>query len=229
MGNRNQESSDIVLSRDGSHTILNSRFGEHYHSFFGAIQESRHIFLEAGLKVAAHESGSVNVFEVGFGTGLNALLTFQYARQQDFFVNYFAVEAYPLEEGVVAGLNYPSLLHVEPETFMTMHRAAGQLTEIKPFFKLALMPTTLQEVKLKSDYFDVVYFDAFSPDTQPEMWTVSCFEKIYDAMKRGGVLTTYSCKGMVKRALKAAGFFIEKLPGPPGKREFLRAVKTDIR
>jgi len=228
MENRNQDSSGIVLSMDGSHTLFSSRFGEHYHSSFGAIQESRHIFIEAGLKFAVHDSRSVNVFEVGFGTGLNALLTFQYARQHDITVNYFAVEAFPLGERVVTGLNYPRLLRVEPETFITMHRAGSQLTEIEPFFKLALMPTTLQAVKLKSDYFDVVYFDAFSPDTQPEMWTVSCFEKIYDAMKRGGVLTTYSCKGIVKRALKAAGFFIEKLPGPPGKREFLRAVKMDV-
>ncbi len=227
MENKGMDNNSIVFSKDGSHTLFSSRYGEHYHSSFGAIQESRHIFIDAGIKSVAYNSRRVNVFEVGFGTGLNALLTFQYARQHDIIINYFAVEAFPLEERVVSGLNYPRLLQIEPEKFINMHRAGSKLTEIGPLFNLALMPTTLQTVKLISNYFDVVFFDAFSPDTQPEMWTASCFEKIYDAMKRGGVLTTYSCKGLVKRALKAAGFFIEKLPGPPGKREFLRAVKMD--
>jgi len=222
------DSSNIVLSKDGSHTLFSSRFGEHYHSSFGAIQESMHIFIEAGLKSVTFQNSRLNVFEVGFGTGLNALLTFRHALLNDFSVNYYAVEAYPVVNEVVTGLNYPVLLEVDQEVFASMHHSSGKLTAITPFFNLALMPVRLQDVQLESDYFDIVYFDAFSPDTQPEMWSVSCFEKIYKAMKRGGVLTTYSCKGSVKRALKSAGFDIEKLPGPPGKREFLRARKGEL-
>jgi len=228
MENKKTFSGNIVSSGDGSHTLFSSHFGEYYHSSFGAVQESRHIFIDAGLKFATRDKTTVNVFEVGFGTGLNTLLTFQYARQHDIIVNYFAVEAFPVGKKVAAGLNYPELLKVEQETFIAMHHATGQLSAIAPFFYLALMTTTLQDVQLEDDYFDVVYFDAFSPDVQPEMWAVSCFEKIYAAMKRGGVLTTYSCKGTVKRALIKAGFTIEKLPGPPGKREFLRAVKETV-
>ncbi|RLD88296.1 MAG: SAM-dependent methyltransferase [Bacteroidetes bacterium] len=219
-------SSDIVLSKDGSHTLFSSRFGEHYHSSFGAIQESMHIFIRAGLTSITPQNNRLNVFEVGFGTGLNALLTFRHTLSNAVSINYFAVEAYPVGDEVVVGLNYPALLKVEPEIFVAMHHSPGQLTAITPFFNLALMPVRLQDVELESDYFDIVYFDAFSPDTQPEMWVVSCFEKIYKAMKRGGVLITYSCKGSVKRALKSVGFLIEKLPGPPGKREFLRAGKV---
>ncbi len=220
-------SNKVVVSNDGSSTLFSSRFGEHYHSTFGAVQESKHIFIGAGLAPLTSKNSMLNIFEVGFGTGLNALLTLQYAFKNNLRVNYVAVEAFPVDKQEVTGLNYPGLLNVDTAVFEAMHKVSETAVDITPFFSLKVIKGTLQETDLEHHFFDLIYFDAFSPETQPEMWQQSCFEKIYAAMKRGGVLTTYSCKGSVKRALKAAGFSIEKLPGPPGKREFLRAQKGE--
>ncbi len=220
-----REDNPVVLSNDGSHTIYSSRFSEHYHSTYGAIGESKHIFIEAGLKPLTDVKSTINIFEVGFGTGLNALLTFEYALKNNFTVNYWAVEAFPVDRNIVTRLNYTELLNIEPEIFAAMHRTKDKPVAITPFFKLTVVSDTLQNIMLPEQFFDLIYFDAFSPEVQPEMWHVSCFDKIYKATKKDGILTTYSCKGTVKRALKAAGFSIKKLPGPPGKREFLRATK----
>ncbi len=223
----NNSSNKVVVSSDGSSTLFSSRFGEHYHSTFGAVQESKHIFIEAGLVPLANENSVLNIFEVGFGTGLNALLTLQYAFKNNLKVNYVAVEAFPVDALTVTGLNYPELLNIDTAVFEAMHKVSVTAVAITPFFSLKVIKGTLQETDLERHLFDLVYFDAFSPETQPEMWQASCFSKIYAAMNIGGVLTTYSCKGIVKRALKAAGFSIKKLPGPPGKREFLRAHKDE--
>ena len=213
-----------VTSRDGSHTLYSSRFGEHYHSTFGAIQESNHIFIEAALNSIARGTKSINLFEVGFGTGLNALLAYRYAEQYQVKINYVSVEAFPLSDDTVKQLNYPSLFGIAPSLLRNMHSKKGSLIDISTFFKITVFEIPLQEHIFRDDYYDVVFFDAFSPEVQPEMWSEKVFKDIFESMSRGGVLTTYSCKGVVKRALKAAGFYIEKLPGPPGKREFIRAV-----
>jgi len=213
-----------VLSQDGSHTLYSSRFGEHYHSTFGAIQESNHIFIEAALKSITSGIKSVNLFEVGFGTGLNALLAYRYAEQYKVKINYVSVEAFPLSDDTVKQLNYPSLLGIAPSILMKMHSVKSSRIDISTFFKITVFDVQLHEHQLHNDYYDVVFFDAFSPEVQPEMWSEKVFNDIFGSMSGGGVLTTYSCKGIVKRALKAAGFYIEKLPGPPGKREFIRAV-----
>jgi len=214
-----------IITGDGSHTLHSKRFNEHYHSSFGAIQESMHIFIDAALGFATKSLHSINLFEVGFGTGLNALLAYKFAIENKVSINYCAVEAFPVETGVIKKLNYPELLQTRPELFWNIHTAINQTIIVSDTFKISVLKKTLQDYIFQENRFDVVFFDAFSPETQPEMWQQSCFDKLYAAMKRGGVLTTYSSKGMVKRALKAAGFYIEKLPGPPGKREFLRARK----
>jgi len=226
MGNRNQESSDIVLSRDGSHTILNSRFGEHYHSFFGAIQESRHIFLEAGLKVAAHESTSVNVFEVGFGTGLNALLTYFHARRSKRTVVYHAIEKHPLNKEQIMALNYPDFTGKDmKDVFVSFHECPWEEEiEISKFFILKKIKADLVNYVFSSQY-DLIYFDAFAPDVQPEMWQETIFRKLFHTMSSGSILTTYSAKGSVRRTMEKVGFKVEKLPGPPGKRQMLRAAR----
>lgn len=216
---------NIVLSKDGSHTMYSSRFEEHYHSLFGAIQESKHIFIKAGLEASARDKNSITILEIGFGTGLNALLTFQYAQQCNLKVNYVAVEPFPITTDALSRLNYPELLNIETGIFRKMHKDKDKILSLKSNFNLTVFESSLQSQAFEANQFNLVYFDAFSPDTQPEMWKQSCFEKIFIAMKLCGILTTYSCKGSVKRALKSAGFDIEKLPGPPGKREFLRATK----
>lgn len=213
-----------VISRDGSHTLYSRRFEEHYHSTFGAIQESNHIFIEAGLQFIPLGIKSLNLFEVGFGTGLNALLAYRYAEKYKVKINYVSVEAFPLSDDAVKQLNYPNLLGIEPSLLMKFHSKKGSSIDISTFFKISVFDIPLQEYLFRDDYYNVVFFDAFSPDVQPEMWSEKVFRDIFISMRKGGVLTTYSCKGVVKRALKAAGFYIEKLPGPPGKREFIRAV-----
>jgi tRNA U34 5-methylaminomethyl-2-thiouridine-forming methyltransferase MnmC len=216
---------EIIISEDGSNTLKSLKFNETYHSTFGAVRESSHIFIEAVLRPVAAQNKEINLFEVGFGTGLNTLLTFQFASENNLTVHYQAVEAYPVEQEIVKKLNYPVITGMEQEVLLKMHKQKNVWTEISGSFRLKVIKTTLQEVLLPQDYFHAVYFDAFSPETQPEMWQQSCFEKIFHAMRAGGMLSTYSSKGTVKRALKAAGFKIEKLPGPPGKREFVRAMK----
>ena len=214
-----------ILSKDGSHTLFSKRFGEHYHSSFGAIQESSHIFIQAALIPVGNKLKSINLFEVGFGTGLNALLAYQFALQNNITINYYSVEAFPIDSSTVGKLNYPALIDIPSELFLMMHGKKDSKIIISDFFNLTVYETSLQALHLPENYFDLVFFDAFSPESQPEMWTQDNFNRLYSSMKRRGVLTTYSSKGIVKRALKTAGFNIEKLPGPPGKREFVRAIK----
>ena len=214
-----------ILTSDGSHTLFNPETGEHFHSTFGALTESEHIFIRAGLDVIPSKIKPVNLLEIGLGTGLNALLALRWAEKYKREVNYFAVESFPLEKEVLLKLNYPEILGVDPKKYVAIHAAKNKKVQLSDCFSFSFQHVSLQKVIFPQDHYHLVFFDAFSPDVQPEMWTEDCFEKIAKSMKRGGVLTTYSCKGTVKRALKAAGFQIEKLPGPPGKREFLRAVK----
>ena len=214
-----------ILTSDNSHTFFDKRTGEHYHSTFGAIQESEHIFISAGLEFIIKNKSDINILEIGFGTGLNALLSYKHASDNLFNISYFAIEAYPIEQSEAAVLNYPKILKTDPKAFLQMHEKTEEIIKIGERFILQKQFDKLELIEFAKEQFDVVFFDAFSPDVQPELWTEDIFRKIFDSMKMNAVLTTYSCKGIVKRALKSAGFQIEKLPGPPGKREFLRAVK----
>lgn len=212
------------MTGDGSHTLFDDKTGESYHSVHGAIQESEHVFIRAGLDLFKDSQTAVHIFEVGFGTGLNASLAYRWAETKNILIEYQSVELYPVSLEVAVRLNYPPLLNMDKQVFYKMHQCGNEKTDISGYFTLQKYSMSLQEIRLPDNTFDVVFFDAFSPGTQPEMWTEEIFGKMASAMKREGVITTYSTKGTVKRALKASGFTIEKLPGPPGKREILRGV-----
>jgi len=213
----------IIETADGSNSIFNAEIKENYHSSFGAIQESQHIFIDAGL--SSIQKPEISILEVGFGTGLNALLSMDWALKNKRKINYFGIEAHPVSAEIISQLNYCEKLFIDKKYFEKLHAEKGKKITINPFFSIEAQHKTIQDASFPDKEFDGVFFDAFSPETQPEMWEVGIFKKLAAAMKTGGILTTYSCKGSVKRALLSAGFSIEKLPGPPGKREFLRATK----
>jgi tRNA U34 5-methylaminomethyl-2-thiouridine-forming methyltransferase MnmC len=218
----------LFVTGDGSHTLFVPRLKEHYHSTFGAIRESKHIFIDSGLLYFPDHS-ELNIFEVGFGTGLNTLLTILEAERHTIKVNYLTIEPEPLGEAIYMQLNYPYILGLQSslQPFKAIHEAPFvKKTFITPGFSLTKMKGKLESNILSPGSFDLVYFDAFSPEVQPELWTEKIFRKLSDGMKSGGILVTYSAKGSVSRALKTAGFKVEKLPGPPGKREFTRAKKN---
>jgi len=217
--------SNPLVTSDGSHTLFNKEIGEHYHSTFGAITESEHIFIQAGLGAIPKEKTETNVLEIGLGTGLNALLALRWAEKNDKLINYHAIEAFPLGQDIIKKLNYSEVLEMDQNYLQNIHDASSDEKRITNKFCFSFTRLKLEDAIFPTNHFDAVFFDAFSPEVQPEMWTETAFRKIANSMKYGGVLTTYSCKGIVKRALKASGFQIEKLPGPPGKREFLRAQK----
>jgi tRNA U34 5-methylaminomethyl-2-thiouridine-forming methyltransferase MnmC len=214
-----------ILTEDGSSTLFVPELNEHYHSVHGAVQESMHIFIRAGYD--AVRENQVHIFEAGFGTGLNAFLTFLSSRKDKRIVHYTAVEKYPLENSVVKLLNYPGITDpADAAVFSTIHTAPwGEEVKISDHFFLHKMEGDLLEMPPKEDAFNLVYFDAFGPDVQPELWAEEVFRMLFRSMKENAILVTYSVKGTVTRALKAAGFNTEKLPGPPGKRQITRATK----
>lgn len=216
----------IISTEDGSATIYVESLNQSYHSTHGAISESQHIFIKDGLKYYEPQQ-QVNILEIGFGTGLNALLSLDYARRNSVNVNYFTVEKYPLEKEEYLALNYPDFLpKINHQDFIDLHETSwDEEVQLDKNFTLYKSMVDIKMMQLQADYYEVVFFDAFSPDQQPELWSRDIFQLIYKSMKRGGVLTTYSVKGDVKRALKSAGFSIEKLAGPKGKREILRAKR----
>ncbi len=218
-----------LLTGDGSPTLYTSRFGEPYHSRHGAIQESRHVFLRMGWEALPPESTAVSVLEMGLGTGLNALLTVE-AQQQypGRNVHYTALEAYPLAPETWRQLTYPSLLEAGQAAawFETIHGSTWEETvEIAPGFTFVKSNTLLEEFFPAPESYDLIYFDAFAPESQPELWTEAVFQKLFEATRMGGILVTYCAKGAVRRAMQAAGWKVSREQGPPGKREMLRAQK----
>lgn len=219
-------SAELKVTGDGSHTLFVPSLNEHYHSVFGAIQESKHIFIDAGLKALPSGMTTIEILEVGFGTGLNALLTCLEAWNSNPKVRYSSVEKWPVSIGMSSLLNFPDQIDTPGarDVFEHIHAAPwDDCVEISNHFSLRKIHADLIDYQPEPARFNLVYFDAFGPDVQPEMWTEDVFAKMFSAMKSGGILVTYSTKGTVKRNLKGAGFTIEKLPGPPGKREMLRA------
>jgi len=212
----------VILTKDGSHTVSNEDLGENYHSTGGAIQESQHVFIDAGLKAIV--GNRVSILEVGFGTGLNLLLSILYAEEVGKDIQYLAIEKYPLRKSCWSVLNYKSLLGSNANFYYEqIHLADWEvLNKVLPFLSLRKLEADMTEIDLK-DKFDLVYFDAFSPEVQPELWSDEIFKKIYECMNPGGLLVTYSTKGSVKRTLRSVGFKVERLEGPPGKWEMLRA------
>jgi tRNA U34 5-methylaminomethyl-2-thiouridine-forming methyltransferase MnmC len=219
----------LITTADGSHSLFSSQYNEIYHSRNGAIQESTHVFIKAGLDYAAPgiAGDTIKIFEVGFGTGLNALLTFMEAQKKGFKINYETIERYPVQPELVTQLNYPRLLnHVHlQQTFDAIHKCNwGTQNEIAPGFTLKKNEASLLEFELAQQAYHLIYFDAFAPEKQPEMWTEEVMRKLYNSLLPGGVLVCYCSKGMFRRALKSAGFTVYKIPGPPGKREMVRAL-----
>lgn len=219
---------EIITTADGSKTIHIPEWNENYHSSHGALQEARHVFLKHGLGLF-REQEKVSVFEVGFGTGLNAILTLQEAEKHRQHTVYAGIEAYPVSESEIEELNYESLLDddISRTYYKAMHASPWNSPgKISPHFTLNKIHQKLEDHTFEPEQFDVIYFDAFGPRTQGDMWTQAHFVKLFAALKPNGVLVTYCAQGQVKRDLKAAGFVIEALPGPPGKREMTRALKV---
>ncbi|MDR0430995.1 MAG: tRNA (5-methylaminomethyl-2-thiouridine)(34)-methyltransferase MnmD [Tannerellaceae bacterium] len=212
---------ELQLTADGSHTLFIREMDEHYHSVNGAIQESRHVFIEAGLKQLKKEN--LRIVEIGFGTGLNTFLTLLETSSP---VEYHTIERYPLSMDIIQSLNYGKIIDPEKrELFLSLHTAPwNKPVKITASFILHKVIGDSNTCEFPKQT-DLVYFDAFAPDKQPEMWNPEIFAKLYDCMQTGGILTTYCAKGSVRRMMQEAGYSVERIPGPPGKREMIRAVK----
>lgn len=225
-------STKIFETQDGSHSLISPQFGEAYHSRHGAIQESMHVFIGHALEYAAYRKKQVNIFEMGFGTGLNAWLSLLFAQQHNLPIHYQTIEQFPVDSETVNKLNYhkaniPELGKLEnnKSQFLKLHNSSwGEKETITPNFFLSKHKIDLNNFQLK-EKVDIIYYDAFAPEAQPELWTQAIFEKMKAMLCEQGILTTYCAKGYVRRNLKAAGFTVERLEGPPGKREMLRAQK----
>ena len=220
---------NIITTADGSKTIHIQEWDEHYHSIHGAIQEANHVFIKHGLLffVEKFTQQPIKILEIGFGTGLNALLTLLNAKQLNVTVDYVGVEAYPITNQEIEALNYSEqlLVNKKDDTFNKLHECTwAENHNITPVFTLTKQKKFFNDIEDKNTY-NLIYFDAFGAKVQPELWTEDIFKIMYNALKPDGVLVTYSAKGSVRRAMIAVGFLVEKLPGPPGKREMLRARK----
>lgn len=217
----------IIQTEDGSTSLYNENLKESYHSRFGAINESLHVFIEAGLNTIK-DLDSINILEVGLGTGLNALLTCIQSEQERLTINYFAIEPYPIREEIINQMNFEECLKTTNSKFYfnKIHEDPwDQMMAIHSRFKLTKLRNKLEQYQPPSNFFNLIYFDAFSPDIQPELWSLSNFIKVFESLQLNGVLVTYCAKGQVRRDLQAAGFKTERIPGPKGKREMLRATK----
>jgi len=230
----------IITTSDGSKTIQIEDWNEQYHSIHGAIQEANHVFLKHGLffhcaelvSASKNESTShtepveVSILEIGFGTGLNAFLTLIEAEKLNQSITYVGVEAYPVALDEIEQLNYVELISKDhAQIFEKMHSIPWEEQHHMTFnFQLEKQQKFFQDIKAE-DTFDIIYFDAFGARVQPDLWTENIFMIMFKALKKNGVLVTYSAKGSVRRAMQTVGFTVERLPGPPGKREMLRARK----
>lgn len=217
---------EIIITSDGSTTIHLPEWNEQYHSKHGAIQEAYHVFIKQGLESVF--KSEVSILEIGFGTGLNAFITFLEAQKKSLNIDYVGVEAYPVALEEVQQLNYVSELEAESfsDQFDLMHQIPWEeAAEISQHFSLTKRQQFFHDITDENQY-DLVYFDAFGARVQPDLWTEDIFAIMYKAMKEEGVLVTYAAKGSVRRAMQAVGFSVERLPGPPGKREMLRATKV---
>ncbi|MEL1247636.1 tRNA (5-methylaminomethyl-2-thiouridine)(34)-methyltransferase MnmD [Flavobacterium helocola] len=217
---------EIIITDDGSTTIRIPDWDENYHSTHGAIQEAKHVFIKNGLDLFQNQD-TISILEIGFGTGLNAFITFLETINKE-KVNYVGVEAYPISQEEIAQMNYVSELDSEmyQEIFDKMHSCDWEKQEtITENFHLTKRKQFFQDIEDKNQ-FDLIYFDAFGFPLQPELWSEVIFKKMYDALLPKGTLVTYACRSSIKNAMLSVGFSIEKLPGAPGKREMLRATKN---
>lgn len=233
----------IITTADGSKTIHIVEWDEHYHSIHGAIQEANHVFIKHGLLFFAEtyrsqdetsadqkiyqdpSTANISILEIGFGTGLNAFITLLEAKKHNLRIDYVGVEAFPITSDELKALNYSEQFSGNSDDFKKLHAIPWDVQEkITSQFTLQKQQKYFDEIDDK-ETFDLIYFDAFGARVQPELWTEPIFKAMYEALKPNGALVTYSAKGSVRRAMQAVGFLVEKLPGPPGKREMLRARK----
>lgn len=216
----------LIETADGSKTIYIESMDETYHSTHGAMQEAMHVFIRNGLD--AYVDGSeVRVFELGFGTGLNALLTFEEAEKRNLKVFYLGLEAYPVEEELWNKVDYADILGGDAGSrFDQLHTSSwGEKNKLSEYFSLKKIEKRIQEFEIEKQSIDLIYFDAFGPRAQNEMWEITVLQKMYDMLKLNGMLVTYCAQGQFKRDLKSLGFTVECVPGPPGKREMTIGVK----
>lgn len=215
----------IIITSDGSSTIHLPEWNEQYHSTHGAIQEAYHVFIKNGLSLFKNQN--ISILEIGFGTGLNCLITYFESQKLNLNIDYIGVEAYPVLQNEFEKLNYVEQLNFKnvKETFNTLHNIDWEKKkEISSHFSLTKRKQFFQDIDDNNKY-SLIYFDAFGARVQPELWTVEMFRKMYNSLLNNGCLVTYSAKGSVRRAMSEVGFEVEKLKGPPGKREMLRAIK----
>lgn len=216
----------IIQTEDGSNSIQSAKFEATYHSIHGAIQETQTVFIDAALNYKAETQKELTILEIGLGTGLNAFMTYLEAKKSDLHIHYTGIEAYPIALEVAQQLNYVELLQVPEEQaqFLKLHALPNEWAELAPSFHFYKQIGRFEDLKAQ-EQFDIIYYDAFAPSVQPELWEIELLEKIYQALKPNGVLTTYCAKGVFKRNLKQVGFKVEGIPGPIGKREMTRALK----
>ena len=216
----------IITTSDGSHSIQSGQFEVSYHSIHGAIQESQHVFIEAALyHKMATQKDNIRILEIGFGTGLNALMTQLEADKNQVTIDYHTYEKYPISIEQAAALNYPAQLNTDTTSLQQLHTCPWETTiPLSEQFTFTKWQKDFVDIDT-TDYFDIIYFDAFAPNAQAELWEAALLAKMYAALRQNGLLTTYCAKGAVKRCLKSVGFTIESIPGPPGKREMTRAIK----
>ncbi len=220
---------EFLTTGDGSVTIHLPDWDEQYHSKHGAITEALHVFIQTGLNhfLAENPQDEITIMEIGFGTGLNALLTVSEIEKLKISCTYLGIEAYPVSAEEVSKLNYSEKTEISASLFQKLHKAPWEeKSEITSYFSLTKRKRFFSEIS-EENTINLIYFDAFGARVQPELWTEEIFSNMYTALKREGVLVTYAAKGSVRRAMQAVGFKVERLPGPPGKREMLRATKCD--
>jgi len=228
----------LQFTADGSHTLYIPEMEEHYHSVNGAIQESLHVYIEAGLNhyffethrhiehIDIHiENKSINVLEFGFGTGLNAFLTIIEAEKRNLQINYITIEKYPLPEAITNQLNYAKEFPEKFQAYFSQIHACEweNFARISTHFQIKKIQADFSDFQFEDNY-DVIFYDAFAPDKQSDVWSQEIFNKIFQHTNPEGILTTYCAKGNIRRMMQAAGFQTERIPGPPGKREMLRAL-----
>jgi tRNA U34 5-methylaminomethyl-2-thiouridine-forming methyltransferase MnmC len=218
----------IITTSDGSKTIQIEGWNEQYHSIHGALQEAKHVYINAGLKTFLErqtKQNTLTLLEIGFGTGLNALLTALESLNISQEICYHGIEAYPVAADELQALEYDLLIGSDPSIFRQIHSCSWEETQkILPHFSIVKRQAFFSDIA-EANAFDVIYFDAFGPRVQPHLWTETIFKKMYKALRPNGLLVTYCAKGSVRRCMQAVGFEVERLPGPPGKREMLRAIK----
>ncbi len=236
----------VFETQDGSRSLFSERFGVSYHSKYGAWQETQHVFIDAGLRYAAVDRAQLVVLDIGYGTGLNAIASLLFAQQRELVLNYTGVEAFPVPADTLAQLDYPTILgfsESETKLYTRLQALPWSSTAcrmsllrnsklpctchgcLSPKLHVTKLLQRFEELDLDTE-FDVIYYDAFAPEAQPELWTPERFAAMHEALRVGGILVTYCAKGQVKRDMRSVGFEVERLQGPPGKREMTRAVKV---